>query len=156
MGNLDLQNLSSETLGRSHIQSQVWNILGTECVETYLSQYVCRHLPVCGAAGWRPGGWGTGTSPGLEPVSLPSDLFELPFEVPRFLLEPRGWLTTTSLGMGVVSPSTQHIPTTVILYEPSSATAGWLSGVLSGPEAGAEHRRRCGELARNGSHSRQP
>ena len=71
----------------------------------------------------------TGTSPGLEPVSLPSDLVELPFEVPRFLLEPRGWLTTTSLGMGVVSPSTQHIPTTVIPYGPSSATPGWLSGV---------------------------
>ena len=95
----------------------------------------------------------TGTSPRLEPVSIPSDLFELPFEVPRFLLEPSGWLTTTSLGMGVVSPSTQHIPTTVIPYEPSSATAGWQSGVLSGPEAGAEHRRRCGELARDGSHS---
>ena len=71
----------------------------------------------------------TGTSPGLEPVSLPSDFVELPFEVPRFLLEPRGWPTTTSLGMEVVSPSTQHIPTTVILCEPSSATAGWLSGV---------------------------
>ena len=58
-----------------------------------------------------------------------SDFIRLPFEVPRFLLEPRGWLTTTSLGMGVVSPSTQHIPTTVILCEPSSATTGWLSGV---------------------------
>ena len=57
----------------------------------------------------------TGTSPRLEPVSLPSDLVELPFEVPRFLLEPRGWPTTTSLGMEVVSPSTQHIPTTVTL-----------------------------------------
>ena len=71
----------------------------------------------------------TGTSPGLEPVSLPSDLVELPFEVPRFLLDPRGCLTTTSPGMGVVSPSTQHIPTTVILCEPSCANTGWLSGV---------------------------
>ena len=91
------------------------NILGTECSD----------VPV-----FPPGGAAEPTgAPGLEPVSLPSDLVELPFEVPRFLLEPRGWPTTTSLGMEVVSPSTQHIPTTVIPYEPSSATPGWLSGV---------------------------
>ena len=88
----------------------------------------------------------TGTSPGLEPVSLPSDLVELPFEVPRFLLEPRGWPTTTSLGMEVVGPSTQHIPTTVILCEPScSGVCGcwcwwWCCGVSSAWPSGLSPR----------------
>ena len=104
--------------------SMLGYVLTTKCAETYLSQYVCRYFQVWGAAGRRsvasrPGGWETNTSPGLEPISLFSDLVKLPFRVPRFLWEPRGWPTTTSLGMEIVAPPTQHIPTTVILCEPS-------------------------------------
>ena len=107
------------------------NIFITEC-SSVVSCLGCRRTTLGGESSGR---LGTGTSPGLEPVSPHSDLIKLPFEVPRFFLEPRGWPTTTSLGMEVVGPSTQHIPTTVILCEPScSGTCGcwgccWCCGV---------------------------
>ena len=66
------------------------------------------------------------------------DFIELPFEVPRSLFGTRGG-TASSPGMQAV-PSTQHIPTTVI---------------LSGPVAGAEHRGRCRRVGLSISESRR-
>ena len=111
MGKISREDFLVRILGKQTEDKMCGNIFVSVCWSAF-SCLGCRGATLSSESSRRRE---TGTSPGLEPVSLPSDLVELPFEVPRFLLEPRGWLTTTSLGMGVVSPSTQHIPTTVIL-----------------------------------------
>ena len=142
----------AEILGEHTEDKMCGNIFVSVCLSAVSCLGCCRTT----LGGESSGQLGKGSPPGVDPFPPHSDLIELPFEVPRSLFGTRGGTTTSSPGMQVVSPSTQHIPTTVILCEPSSATAEWLPGVLSGPGAGAEHRRRCGELARDGSHSRRP
>ena len=78
-------------------------------------------VPPDDAEGESSGQLGNGSLLGVEPFPPHSDIIPLllllllPFEVPRSLFGTRGGTTTSSPGLQVVSPSTQHIPTTVIM-----------------------------------------
>ena len=92
----------------------------TECCGNILTTECSSSLSCLGAAGRRsvanrPGGWETGPSLGMGPVSPHSVNIQLPFEVPRVLFSPGGWSIASSPGMDGIDPSTQHTPTTVTL-----------------------------------------